>query len=135
MQCSRLLYPFAWLPSSAKHHGQKVTRLSDFDFENGCTQGGHAAGCRYFLSTGCAFSKFRRQCSRALTYICSKVGSLLNVKGIPFCIGTVLPSFTSVHSIASPFVADILSNKVTFSSQPKYRYYDPPIQLRADDNS
>ena len=33
MQCSRLLYPFAWLPTSAKHHGQKVTRLSDF--ENG----------------------------------------------------------------------------------------------------
>ena len=31
MQCSRLLYPFAWLPSSAKHHGQKVTRLSDFE--------------------------------------------------------------------------------------------------------
>ena len=87
----------------------------------GCTQGGHAAGCRYFLS-GCAFSKFRRQCSRASTYICSKDGSLLNVKGIPFCIGTVLSSFTSVHSIASPFVADILSNKVTFSSQPKYRY-------------
>ena len=33
MQCSRLLYPFAWLPRRAKHHGQKVTRLSDF--ENG----------------------------------------------------------------------------------------------------
>ena len=31
MQCSRLLYPFAWLPTSAKHHGQKVTRLSDFE--------------------------------------------------------------------------------------------------------
>ena len=37
MQCSRLLYPFAWLPTSAKHHGQKVTRLSDF--ENGSRQG------------------------------------------------------------------------------------------------
>ena len=31
MQCSRLLYPFAWLPRRAKHHGQKVTRLSDFE--------------------------------------------------------------------------------------------------------
>ena len=31
MHCSRLLYPFAWLPTSAKHHGQKVTRLSDFE--------------------------------------------------------------------------------------------------------
>ena len=31
MQCSRLLYPFAWLPTSAKHHGQEVTRLSDFE--------------------------------------------------------------------------------------------------------
>ena len=36
MQCSRLLYPFAWLPRRAKHHGQKVTRLSDF--ENGFTK-------------------------------------------------------------------------------------------------
>ena len=33
MQCSRLLYPFAWLPRRAKHHGQKVTRLSDFENE------------------------------------------------------------------------------------------------------
>ena len=24
------VYPLAWLPRSAKHHGQKVTRLSDF---------------------------------------------------------------------------------------------------------
>ena len=31
MQRSRLLYPFAWLPRRAKHHGQKVTRLSDFE--------------------------------------------------------------------------------------------------------
>ena len=31
MQCSRLLYPFAWLPRRAKHHGHKVTRLSDFE--------------------------------------------------------------------------------------------------------
>ena len=41
-----------------KWGGESVTR---------CTQGGHAAGCRYLLSTGCAFSKFRRQCSRAST--------------------------------------------------------------------
>ena len=34
MQCSRLLYPFAWLPRRAKHHGQKVTRLSDFENAN-----------------------------------------------------------------------------------------------------
>ena len=34
MQCSRLLYPFAWLPRRAKHHGQKVTRLSDFENES-----------------------------------------------------------------------------------------------------